>query len=146
MKKIISIISIILSLNVLSSISIEKLEGYWSSSCTQSQNSNGNQGYLVETYRFNKDRSYQLDRIWYSDSKCKKIAKKEKESGNFTLGKENTNKGFNPVGTYETQFKHDNKLEQGLLWVSESYSKLRIAKGFGNSQNTMLGLFEYKKH
>ena len=112
--------------------------------CTQSQ-SGGKQGYMIETYSFAKAGSFKMERQWFKDLKCTIKTDVEAESGTFTVGKENTNNGFNPAGTYEAQYKTEKGIELGLLWVDAGYAKLRLARGFGQSQNTMLGVFEYKK-
>ena len=126
-------------------IDLNKLLGSWTMGCTQTQNSANKQGSLIETYVFKLNGNYQLSRQCYQDVNCKENSETETQSGNIVIGKLNTNNGFNPEGTYETEYKHDGIVELGLLWVDGNYSKLRVGKGFGKTQNTMLSLFEYKK-
>ena len=144
MKKLISCLLMIISFSASAAVDLDKLAGSWDMFCTQSQ-TGGKQGYMIETYSFTKTGSYKLDRQWYKDANCKTKTDLDSESGSFVVGKENTNGGFNPAGTYETQYKTEKGTELGLLWVDGNYSKLRLARGFGQSQNTMLGVFEYKK-
>jgi hypothetical protein len=145
MKKKLIIFTLFLTYShAFADIDLSKLSGSWAINCTQSQTT-GKQGFVIETYTFTQTGSYQLTRQWYKDSNCKGKTEKEIELGVFKIGKENTNNGFNPSGTYETEYKNKNGIELGLLWADEAYIKLRVAKGFGKTQNTMLGLFEYKK-
>lgn len=134
---------------MLSSASAEmdfnKLAGRWSNQCTQTQN-NRHQGYTVETYTFIKPNGFKLKRQWFKDPDCKgKLFQTETEAGSFQIGKENTNRGFNPTGTYETQYITGKALEKGLLWVNDDYTTLRLSRGFGDQQNTMLGILQYNK-
>jgi hypothetical protein len=144
MKKIILCFMMITSLSSLAAVDLDKLTGAWKLFCTQSQ-SGGKQGYMIETYTFTKTGSFQLDRQWFKDVKCTIKTQAESDSGSIVVGNENTNGGFNPAGTYETQYKTEKGIELGLLWVDSKYTKLRLARGFGQSQNTMLGVFEYTK-
>lgn len=126
-------------------IDLKKLEGNWKLSCVQTQNSS-KQGFVTETYSFDKTGSFKLEKAWFKMASCEGKAEAiDVESGSLTIGKENTNNGFNPAGTHEAQFKTSQGTEQGLLWVNESFTKLRLARGFGQSQNTMLGVFQYTK-
>lgn len=144
MKKLIIFLSLFTSLSSFAGIDLDKLAGPWKMFCTQSQSA-GKQGYMIETYSFTKSGNFSLERQWFKDIKCTIKTETDSESGNIVVGKENTNNGFNPAGTYETQYKTEKGIELGLLWVDSKYTKLRLARGFGQSQNTMLGVFEYTK-
>jgi hypothetical protein len=144
MKKLIISLVLLNSIPTFANVDLGKLAASWKMFCTQSQSS-GKQGFMIETYTFTKTGSFQLDRQWFKDAGCKTKTEIESESGSIEIGKENTNNGFNPVGTYEAQYKTEKGNELGLIWVDGSYSKLRLARGFGQFQNTMLGVFEYKK-
>lgn len=144
-KKIILPILCIFSFHSFADIDLEKLSGSWSMNCTQTQKDNGFQAYLIEVYTFKQSGNYRLTQQWYKDANCKDLIKNETQIGTISISKENTNNGFNPAGTYETKYAHTNIVELGLLWVDKKYSKLRVGKGFGKSQNTLLGIFEYNK-
>lgn len=134
----------ITSLSSFAGIELDKLAASWKMFCTQSQTT-GKQGYMIETYTFTKTGNFQLNRQWYKDVKCTIETEVQSESGTILIGKENTNSGFSPEGTFETQYKTEKGIELGLLWVDAKYTKLRLARGFGQAQNTMLGVFEYSK-
>jgi hypothetical protein len=145
MKNLIFTCLFLTSLHAYADIDTSKLAGSWKSSCTQQQESNGKSGHMTETYTFSKSGNYDLLRQWYQDGACKQATDKDKESGLILIGKENLNNGFNPAGTFETQFKSNNSNYLGLIWVDSMYENLRLSRGIGKSQNTMLGLFVYKK-
>lgn len=144
MKKIIFVFLVLLSFSTLASIKEDKLKGKWTSGCIQMQNGK-NQGFVTEAYSFDK-KEIKLTRTWYKSSKCSgKVSLIQNENGSFEVGKENTNNGFNPSGTYEVKFSMKDGEELGLLWAKEDYSIIRLSRGFGTQQNTMLSLTEYKK-
>jgi hypothetical protein len=128
-----------------SSFSLDKLSGEWSSGCIQMQNGE-QQGYVIEQYGFDQSKKITLTRTWFKNPQCKGNAFFTKtENGSFEIGQENTNNGFNPAGTYEAKFSMGNGTELGLLWVNKDFSEMRLSRGFGSFQNTMLALTQYKK-
>jgi hypothetical protein len=128
-----------------SSVNLDKLSGKWVSDCIQMQNGE-HHGHVIETYSFDQKKKIQMKRSWFKDTKCTdKVFYSQTENGSFDFGKENTNNGFNPPGTYEVRYTLENGVELGLLWVNKEYSELRLSRGFGSSQNTMLALTQYKK-
>jgi hypothetical protein len=134
----------LVSFSALAQIDTAKLGGEWTSGCIQSQSKN-DQGYVVEVYSFERPAKFQLKRTWFKEQYCIGDSfKSDSENGTFKIGKENTNNGFNPAGTFEVEFKSETATDKGLLWVNDSYQKLRISRGLGTQQNTMLGLFLYQ--
>lgn len=144
MKTLIGLISIFSLSQTYAASTLEKLNGQWALDCTQTQ-INGLQGHTLETYTFNAS-SYQFKRQWFKKAGCKDTAfKVESEEGTIKIGKENTNNGFNPEGTLEIDFTTSQKSEQGVIWVNEAGSKMRTARGFAESRNTLLGILQYSK-
>jgi hypothetical protein len=127
-------------------IDLVKLAGDWDLGCTQSQ-SDHKQGYMTESYTFEKSGKYTLVRKWFSDSECKDpTGSSEKEYGSIDVKMENTNNGFNPPNTFEVKYKpKSGSADTGLLWVDQTYSKMRLARGTPKVPNNMLGLFKYSK-
>ncbi len=144
MKKLICLISLFALSQTYASSTLEKLNGQWALDCTQTQ-VNGVQGHTLETYTFNGS-SYQFKRHWFKKAGCKDTAfKLDSEEGTIKLGKENTNNGFNPEGTFEIDFITSQKSEQGVIWLNGAGTKMRTARGFAESRNTLLGILQYSK-
>ena len=123
-----------------------ELSGDWKSSCSQAQ-MNGKQGFVTEVYSFKKTSAFELKREWFKQAGCSgEFFAVEEEQGSLKIGKENSNNGFNPQGTFEADFETTKGVDKGLIWISSDLSKLRLSRGFGGDmRNRMLGLFEYKK-
>lgn len=125
-------------------IDLKKLSGTWSSGCMQMQDGK-NQGYVTEAYSFDQNK-ISLKRSWFKAQNCQgKAFLSQSEKGTFDVGRENTNNGFNPSGTHEVIYSIGQGSELGLLWVNDTFSELRLSRGFGSSQNTMLSLTIFKK-
>ena len=127
-------------------VELEKLSGDWKNSCAQAQ-MNSKQGFITEVYSFNKTSEFAMKREWFKEAGCiGEVFSVDEEQGSLKIGKENSNNGFNPQGTYDADFVTEKGMDKGLIWISGDYSKLRLSRGFGGAmRNTMLGLFEYKK-
>lgn len=125
-------------------ITTDDLRGTWSSPCIQTQN-NSRQGYVVDRYTFSDGNTLSFTRRWFKKAGCQGKSEPEGEQGSFSLGGENLNNGFNPPGTTEIKLRFSEKTELGLVWLSDDRSELRISRGFGSSQNTMLDLSRFKK-
>lgn len=127
-------------------VELEKLSGDWKNLCSQAQ-MNGKQGFITEVYSFNESSAFAMKREWFKEAGCSgDVFAVDEEQGTLKIGKENTNNGFNPQGTYDADFDSAKGVDKGLIWISGDYSKLRLSRGFGGDmRNTMLGLFEYKK-
>lgn len=146
MKYLISLFLLILSVATTYAASKEgNLQGKWQMKCTQSQIGD-DKGFIVESYTFLVDGEFTRERLWFNDANCmKKYKKREVHTGTISIGKENLNNGFNPAGTYEAKYKQSASADLGLIWVNASKTKIRLSRGIGKTQNTMLGLFEYSR-
>lgn len=146
MKKIF-LISLLFCVSAVFAQSSSSNVGTWKTNCFQHQ-SNGEQGYAVETYQFDQKMNYKFTREIYRDASCDDVLiQTMEETGVVTIGKENLNNGFNPKDTKEAIYKAKNgKVDLGLIWVNSSQSVLKVARGISEGvQNNLLGLFEYKK-
>ena len=144
-----TISALLLGLSITSAfagVDTEKLAGKWKSSCSQMQ-IDDKQGHVVEVYAIKHPDTFEFERRWYKDAYCEKLFSTQSEKGVFKVGKENTNNGFNPAGTYEVVYKSTARAssDKGLIWVDADYKKLRLSRGMGNVQNTMLSLFVFTK-
>ena len=145
MRALMLLLALSLSSSVFAKLDPKKLEGSWRTNCTQSQG-NGKQGHMIETYTFEEANQFELKRDWFKTAGCEGTPfHTDEEKGTIKIGKENTNNGFNPEGTYEVEYTHERGSDKGLLWLSSAGTKIRVSRGMGSNQNTMLSLFEYAK-
>lgn len=126
-------------------IDLSKIAGIWISVCIQTQ-SDDRQGFMLERYTLKESKEIELKRAWFKDGTCKgKSFFSENEKGTFEVGKVNTNNGFNPPETREAVFEVKGKKDLGLIWINADYSQMRLSRGLGSSQNTLLSLTQYRK-
>ena len=143
MKKLLSLVAL-LNLSVAFAASLDNLNGHWVLDCTQTQ-INGVSGHVLESYSFNSS-SYQFKREWFKKTGCKGNAfKVDAEEGTIKLGKENTNSGFNPEGTFEIDFITSQVTNLGVIWLNDAGTKMRTTRGFPGDRSTMLGILQYSK-
>ncbi|MBA2406023.1 MAG: hypothetical protein H0V66_14705, partial [Bdellovibrionales bacterium] len=129
--KIILIALALFSFSAVAQITPDKLAGEWATNCIKSQMLE-TQGYVIELYTFQKPNEFQFRQTWYKDANCKKnVFKNIVQKGTFTLGKENTNNGFNPAGTLEVEFVNKDVTDKGLVWMDKENNQLRISRGMG---------------
>lgn len=144
MKILLALLSIIIIPQSFAASTLDNLNGQWALDCTQTQ-INGVSGHTLETYTFNSS-SYQFKRQWFKKAGCKDTAfKVDTEDGTIKLGKENTNNGFNPEGTFEIDYISSKGTDQGVIWLNEAGTKMRTVRGLGASRNTLLGILQYSK-
>lgn len=144
MKKLICLFSFFAISQTFAASTLEKLNGLWALDCTQSL-INGVRGYALESYTFNGS-SYQFKRQWFKKAGCTDTAfKVDSEDGTIKLGKENTNNGFNIEGTFEIDYISSKGVDRGVIWLNEAGTKMRTARGFAESRNTMLGVLQFSK-
>jgi hypothetical protein len=145
MKTLASLLALLIFSFAYAATGSINLVGTWTSGCIQS-NVNGHSGNVIETYSFAADNHYSFERAYYRDGACTdSLSQSDSENGTITIGRGNTNQGFNPSGTVEVQYSNEISTDKGLAWVSADGSKLRVARGMGSVQNTMLGFFQYSK-
>lgn len=120
------------------------LVGIWASDCIQTQISNVNQGFVKESYTFEKNGEFEFKRQWYRDSRCSEPDGTEVESGTVIVG-ENIDTIFHLGKVFEADFSTQKGIDMGAVAVSGH--GLRVARGVHNSsiRNTMLSLFTYIK-
>ena len=123
-----------------------QLVGSWGDVCTQT-NVDGLKGYTLQTYTFSSDLSFEFERHWFTASDCSGEAFKiSTEQGQLVLGKENLNNGFNPRGTLDANFKVEQLISKGVIWLDPEGTSMRISRGiYSGPRNTMLGLFLYTR-
>lgn len=144
MKTLFCLLALLTLSQTFAAPTLEKLNGQWALVCTQTQ-INGVQGHTLEAYTFNGS-SYQFKRQWFKKAGCKDTPfKVDSEEGTLKLGKENTNNGFNPEGTFEIDYVSSQRTDQGVIWLNEAGTKMRTARGLGENRNTMLGILQYSK-
>lgn len=148
MKNLILFIIIVslFSLSSFAQVNLDQLDGRtYISNCTQTQ-INGFSGYVIEDYTFIKhEKQFLYGRTWFKDRNCAgEIIKTEGHTGEFTIGKEFLNGGFNPQGTYKADFSTAEGIDKGLIYLNSDYTVLRISRGqIDGGRNNMLGLFEF---
>jgi hypothetical protein len=143
MKKLLCLFAL-LNLSAAFAASLDNLNGQWVLDCTQTQ-INGVSGHVLESYTFNSS-SYQFKREWFKKADCKGTAfKLDAEEGTIKLGKENTNNGFNPEGTFEIDYISSKGNDRGVIWLNDMGTKMRTARGLAENRNVMLGVFQYSK-
>lgn len=144
MKALFLIASVFFSFQSFASLDMSKLAGTWSTNCVQIL-ANGKKGFAIESYTFKEPQSFDLRRDWYTDAQCTKANGADEEKGTIKIGDTFSKNAFNPKGTFEAEYTHQNGTDKGLIWTNEDHSRLRVARGFGKEPNTMLGLFVFTK-
>lgn len=126
-------------------MTIALIAGLWTTTCIQTQISNVNSGFVIESYTIEASGSYEFKREWYSDPACKDYKGIETESGLIEMGRK-IRTIFVPGDVYEADFNTQKGVDLGAVSVKDT--KLRVARGVSNStmRNTMLGIFFYNRH
>lgn len=99
---------------------------------------------MIETYTF-QNNNFTRTRDWFLDQKCTKKTLTETETGEISISNNTSSNSFNPAKTYKATFKTNKGTDQGLIWQDEAHVKLRLSRGIGKSNSTLLGIFDYLK-
>lgn len=101
-------------------------------------------GFVLETFTFDKSANYQFQREWYKDPQCKNKTSVDKESGSFKIGPAITSSGI--PGMFEIDFVQKTKTDKGVFVIEGDMLRVgRWTVGKSNERNTHLGALQYKK-
>ena len=126
-------------------VTLALLAGLWTTTCIQTQIANSGQGYVVESYRIEKNGSYEFKRSWFHDPKCSEPNGTDVESGTLEIGQK-VSSFFTPGNSYEANFSSQGGIDLGAIALKEN-DYIMVSRGVKNNsfRNTMLSLFQYKK-
>lgn len=126
-------------------LTLAMIIGLWSTSCIQTQISNVNQGYSIESYEFQETGDFTHTRQWYNDSQCKELLQTEERAGTLEIG--HKLKVFVLSGVaFAADYNTSAGTDLGAISLKDKNSLL-LSRGVSNSyiRNAMLSLFPYYK-
>lgn len=126
-------------------LTLAMIIGLWSTSCIQTQISNVNSGYMVESYEFRDSGEFEHTRAWFQDSKCTELLQKEERNGTIEVGHKLKVSIFSREA-FAADYNTSSGTDLGAI-SQPSNQSLLISRGVPNSymRNTMLSLFPFYK-
>jgi|GEM_PF-3085402 len=122
----------------------------WNTPCSQTQVQMGSapeQGYAIDRMTVSSASEIQFVREWHHDSACADAAfQVDSEKGILKLGSAMSSVfgAQNGETVVEADFSLPGKTELGAIGISADHQTVRVARGFGQSRNTMLSLIGYR--
>lgn len=126
-------------------LTLAMIIGLWSTSCIQTQISQVNRGYMIESYDFKSNGDFDHTREWFNDPGCKDKIQVEERNGTLEIGHKLKVFAIG-VNAFAADYNTSNGTDLGAI-AKKDENSLLISRGIPNSymRNTMLSLFPFYK-